>query len=166
MSMLQGAPAPDLIEPILGFRQWRLCGDSLLSAHCAEPWPSATLTARCLHGRHPGVPAPVPECCCGIYAWYRRTPRMASAGTADMVCGAIVMWGRVELHPIGMRGQYAQIVALALPLGRGSKRRALQRVAERLYVPVVPYSDVDDVAAAHGAPVPDFMKPRTERATW
>jgi hypothetical protein len=157
------ATAPDLIEAVVGFRQWRLGPGGLLSLHCAEPWPSATLEARCLHGRHPDRAAPVQSCCCGIYAWYQQTPRLASAGTADLVCGAVVMWGQIELHATGMRAQHARIVALALPFGR-NKRRALVEVADRLGVLALPHAAVARAADREGAPVPDFLKPRSVRA--
>jgi hypothetical protein len=88
---------------------------------------------------------------------------MASAGTADLVCGAVVLWGQVELHATGMRGQYARIVALTLPFGR-TKRRALLEVARRLDVPALPYGGVASAAAAEGAHVPDFLKPKPVRA--
>lgn len=155
--------APDLVEYVVGFRQWRLDGDGLRSLHRPDPWLSATLTARCPLGGHPATPAPSHECTCGIHAWYERTPRLASAGTPDLVCGAVVLWGRMELHEAGMRAQYARIVALALPLSRGAKRRALVRAARRLAVPVVPYATVEALAAHEGAPVPDALKPRRVR---
>lgn len=151
--------APDLIEPVLGFRQWRVSRDGLRSLHCDERWTSATMEARCLVGTHPDDEAPVPECQCGLHAWYRRTPRLASAATADLVCGAVVLWGRIELHAQGMRGQYARIVALALPLHRGAKRRALADAARRLRVPAVPYGEMAALAARAGSPVPDLLKP-------
>jgi hypothetical protein len=150
--------APDLIEPVIGYRQWRIGPTGLLSLHCAEPWHTATLEARCLHGRHPELPAPVQACCCGIYAWYQQTPRMASAGTADLVCGAVVLWGGIELHATGMRGQYARVVALAMPFGR-TKRRLLVQAAAQLGVPALPHAGVAAVAAREGAAVPDSLKP-------
>jgi hypothetical protein len=69
------------------------------------------------------------------------------------------MWGRIELHATGMRAQYARIVALALPLGRGAKRRALVAAARRLDVPAVPYGAVAKLAEREGATVPDVIKP-------
>jgi hypothetical protein len=154
------ATAPDLIEPVLGFRQWRMDDDGLRSLHEETRWVTATLDARCKLHTHPDCCAPAPACSCGIYAWYRRVPRLASACTDHLVCGAIVLWGRVELHMTGMRGQHARVVALALPLVRGRKRRVLVDAAERLSVPAVPYSSVAAVAAKEGAPVPDVLNPR------
>jgi hypothetical protein len=155
--------APDLVEAVVGFRQWRVDDEGLRSLHVEERWTTATLESRCALHNHPGWPAPMPGCCCGIYAWYRRVPRLASAGTCDLVCGAVVLSGRVELHCSGMRGQFATIVALALPLSRGAKRQAVLDVARRLGVPAVPYGAVPAVACTQGLPVPDALKPAPTR---
>jgi hypothetical protein len=150
---------PDLVDYVVGFRQWRLDRDGLRSLHRPDRWTEATLTAHCPLGRHPGAAAPAHACCCGIHAWYERTPRLASAGTPDLVCGAVVLWGAIELHTTGMRAQFARIVALSLPLSRGTKRRALVSAAHRLEVPAVRYAAVARLAEREGAPVPDSLKP-------
>jgi hypothetical protein len=160
-----GAVAPDLIEPVLGFRQWRVDAGGLRSLHRGDRWPAATFDASCSLGAHPPSDAPVHTCSCGVHAWYEPTPRLASAGTADLVCGAVVLWGRIELHAVGMRGEHARVVALALPLGRGAKRRALIAAAARLGVPAVPYSAVAGLGARDGAPVPDVLKPGSAPAS-
>jgi hypothetical protein len=157
--MSEVVAAPDLIEPVVGFRQWRVDAQGLKSLHVEERWTTATLESRCVLDNHPGGSAPVPGCCCGVYAWYRRVPRLASAGTCDLVCGAVVLWGRIELHCSGMRGQFATIVALALPLTGAAKRQAVVDVARRLGVPAVPYRAIPGVAATRGLPVPDVLKP-------
>jgi hypothetical protein len=81
----QAVGAPDLIEPVIGFRQWRMAGEGLLSIACDERWPEATLVARCVAGgnlgAHPDRAAPVSDCSCGIHAWYEPCPRTASAPT-------------------------------------------------------------------------------------
>jgi hypothetical protein len=155
--------APDLIDAVMGFRQWRVDRDGLQSLHVDHRWTAATIESRCTRDEHPHDSAPMPGCCCGIHAWYRRVPRLASACTADLVSGAVVLWGRIELHPTGMRGQFARIVALALPLSRGSKRQTLVDVARALGVPAVPYAAVPAVAATQGLAVPDVLKPKPAR---
>lgn len=157
--------APDLIAPVTGFRQWRLSDEGLRSMLYDEPWPRATLTARCRAHAHPADDAPLTECSCGVYAWYRPCPRTASAGSADLVAGAVVLWGRVEAHAIGMRGEHCRIVALALPLSRGRKRERLRAVAHRLRVPAVPHRALREVAAIYGAPVPEQLIPPRASAT-
>jgi hypothetical protein len=149
--------APDLIEPIVGFRQWRLCEDGLRSLACDYVWPAAEIWATCLDGGHP---APEHACACGIYAWYAPCPLTASA--ADYVAGALVLWGRVELHATGMRGERARIVALALPLSHGRKRRRLIAVAACFGVPAVPHRALTPIARLHGAPMPKALRPRSD----
>jgi hypothetical protein len=84
---------------------------------------------------------------------------MASAGTPDFVAGAVVVWGRVELHATGMRAEHARIVGLEQPLTYGGKRRELETVAEHLSVPVVPHSRLAAVAMAHGLPLDRCLRP-------
>jgi hypothetical protein len=150
---------PDLIEPVIGFRQWRMRDEALWSPFVNERWEPRLTTARCLaHIPHRDRP-PAHECTCGIYAWYHPCPRLASALTGDLVSGAVVLWGRIELHPTGMRGEHAAIVALALPLSRGAKRRRLVRLAESLGVDVVPTRALQAAASRHGAPLTDELMP-------
>lgn len=152
--------APDLIAPVVGFRQWRMGPTGLLSVTCDEEWPHTSMTARCLAGRHPRLQAPASACSCGIYAWYTPCPRTASAPTWDYVAGAVVLWGAVELHASGMRAQRCRIVALVLPLSRWRKRDRLVGIAERLGVPAVRHHDLKMVADRHGASIPAAMRPR------
>src|SRR3954454_2775598 len=107
------AAAPDLIRAVIGFRQWRLRGSELWSVRSDEAWTRGVQTSHCLSdGEHE---APQNGCTCGIYAWYAPPPRTSSAGTSDLVAGAIAAWGRVELHAHGMRVERAMVVALVLP---------------------------------------------------
>ena len=122
--------SPDLIEPVIGFRHWRMGKTGLLSTTCDEQWQQATMTARCRAGgdhSHPQQAAPASACSCGIHAWYTPCPRTASAPTWDYVAGAVVLWGAIELHASGMRAQRCRIVALALPLSRGANATASSR---------------------------------------
>ena len=84
---------------------------------------------------------------------------MASAGTPDFVAGAVVVWGRVEVHATGMRAEHARIVGLEQPLTYGGKRGELDTVAERLSVPVVPHSRLAALAMAHGLPLDPCLRP-------
>ena len=84
---------PDLIEPVIGFRQWRLTDDGLYSLTSEELWRSPRLDALCRVGGHPHEVSPSARCSCGVYAWYEPCPRAASAATRNIVAGAVVMWG-------------------------------------------------------------------------
>jgi hypothetical protein len=152
--------APDFIEPVIGFRQWRLVGDELRSLACDERWPEPTRVARCLVADHGDEAPPVADCTCGIYAWYVPRPRTASAGTPDYVSGAVVLWGGIELHITGMRAERCRIVALELPF-YGRKRARVLAAARRLGVAAVPHRGLQAAAAEHGAALPQTLHPRS-----
>jgi hypothetical protein len=50
--------------PVLGFREWVVGRDGLVSSIRGTPWPDAAVDARC----DVGHPAPADDCRCGIYA--------------------------------------------------------------------------------------------------
>jgi hypothetical protein len=154
-----GGLAPDLIVPLVGFRQWRLVGGMPTSVYDRTPWPEGQLTATCDRG-HGAPEVPAKDCSCGVYAYYDPCPRTASAATADLVGGAVVVWGRIEAHIYGMRGEHARIVALELPLSRGRKRQAVIAAAERLGVPAVPHRSLKPVALEHGAVLQPSLRPK------
>jgi hypothetical protein len=113
-------------------------------------------TARCAAHDHT---APQNGCTCGIYAWYDPPARTASAATPELVAGAVALWGQIELHAHGMRAEHARLVALALPLSRGGKRRRLVSAAGALGVPAVPARRLAAEAGAHGEPIARWMRP-------
>ena len=164
-----GAPgmefAPDLIEPIVGFRHWRLVEGALSSMFSTTGWQTAQMTARCTLGDHDPGHTPSPDCTCGIYAYYEPCPRTASALSSDLVGGAVVVWGRVEAHATGVRAEHARIVALDLPRIRARKRNAVARIAEQLGVRAVPHDQLKAEALAHGASLPSSLKPPRQRAS-
>lgn len=147
------AGAPDVTEPIVGYRAWRAAADGRLepwSAYLAGSWEPGVNTARCL--ARPGVRghvAPMRRCSCGIYALGDlRDPRLNARGQA---VGAIVAWGDVELHATGFRAQHALIVALALPDAcELEQARRLGLAAARYGVPLVPLEVLPAAAGEHG----------------
>ncbi len=114
---------PLSIEPVIGWRVWRLVrrqGVLTLTAITAqEPWPPKEVVhATCR--RLTTHPAPVPNCSCGLYA--ASSPNdLAHAGVygyADVcVVGAIAMWGTVVEHARGARSAKAYPARLALVCG-------------------------------------------------
>jgi hypothetical protein len=150
--------APDLVDAVIGFRQWRLRGSELWSYRATERWERGVQTAHCSDGTH-SDPAPANGCTCGIYAWYRPVARGASATTPDLVAGAVALWGLIELHAHGMRAQHAMVVALALPLSWGTKRRRIIAAADALEVPAVPARKLKSTALEHGELIPRWMRP-------
>jgi hypothetical protein len=154
--------APDLVHPVIGFRLWRMDDAGLRSLYHDERWSRGRQTARCAAGAVAAhdEPAPAHRCTCGIYAWYEPCPRLAWTGSDSLVAGAVTMWGRIELHGTGMRAQHVMVVALALPLSHGAKRRRIVSVAEALEAETVPARGLVAAAGRHGAPVPGELKPR------
>ena len=136
----------EVVRPIIGYREWVLVGDEILSPLARTPWDAGPMQAECLPScreaqglwrtaaAHSGPP-PAPGCVCGIYALFapgrsRGRERMA------IVRGAVVLWGRIELHRRGMRAEFARIVTLALPSSHGHTD-AVFRVARLLDVEAV-----------------------------
>jgi len=158
MNDLDGAHdlVPDLVVALIGFRQWRLTGGMLTSVYDGADWTAGRLTARCARGHE----VPAKDCSCGVYAYYDPCPRTASAATPDLIGGAVVVWGRIEAHIYGMRGEHARIVAVELPLSRGSKRRAVIDTADLLGVPAVPHRSLKTVALEHGAVLQPALRPK------
>ena len=151
--------APDLIVPLVGFRQWCVTDGALTSLYDGADWPAGCLTARCDRG-HADDEVPAKDCSCGVYAYYDPCPRTASAATPDLIGGAVVVWGRVEAHIYGMRGKHARIVAVELPLSRGRKRRAVIEAADQLGVPAVPHRSLKKLALAHGEVLGSALRPK------
>jgi hypothetical protein len=151
--------APDLIDPIVGYRQWRLAGGTLMSLFNDTRWRRLELTARCDGGDHHPECVPDHHCSCGIYAYYDPCPRTASAVTRDLVAGAVILWGTVELHGTGLRAEHAQVVALELPLSLGAKRRAVLEVADQLGVAAVPHRKLRSEAHRRGVAVHPSLRP-------
>lgn len=158
--MVGGVSAPDFIEPLIGYRGWRLEDDGALmpwSLYRVGPWEPGVNTARCeLHrvvsGRraarhHP----PAPDCMCGLYALAAADDRRLH-GADDQIVGAIAAWGDIELHRTGFRAEHAAVVALALPLEE--RREAAARAAAARYdVPLVQRDELPVVALRYGRPI-------------
>jgi hypothetical protein len=160
-----GARAPDLIEPVIGFRQWRVRDGRLYSPFTGDAWDETELRARCTLDTHDPRDTPATDCGCGVYAYYDQPPR-SSAATRDLVIGAVVLWGELELHGGGMRASHARIVGLALPPTGGRKRRLLVAAAARLQVPAVPFRRLRRLAGQAGAPVPATLRPPRTALPW
>jgi hypothetical protein len=153
--------APDLARPIIGYRDWVQVGDEVLSPLARTTWTAEPMQAECLPScrgarglwrtasAHPG-PAPDPGCVCGIYALFE-PPRPGRRDRLALVRGAVVLWGRIELHQRGMRAEFARIVALALPSSR-RHADAVARIAELLDVEAVGARDLPAAALADRPP--------------
>src|SRR5262245_13709414 len=121
--------APDLIEPIVGWRVWRIAraedGWQLQSVRYGGAWPvGQPLVARCQRAwsvltlarrpwRHP---APALGCECGIHAaadpaalapYTIDPPRHLSRPWLPRAVGRVRLWGTVVAAPLGWRASHA-----------------------------------------------------------
>ena len=151
--------APDLIDAVIGFRQFRVLDSGLWSTRADYQWGPGLHTARCLAKVPHDDPVPAKGCTCGFYARYTPPPRTASALTSELVAGAVALSGRIELHAHGMRAERASVVALALPFSRWGKRRRTIAAAERLGIVAVPARELVAASAEFGRVIPREMRP-------
>jgi hypothetical protein len=161
--------APDLVEPVVGFRAWRIANGRLLSPYVPCRWAGRVLHAEChdanrslLHGKgwlaEPHA-SPHPDCQCGIYAYHH--PGLRTYFGEHYWCeGVITAWGRVVVHADGWRAEHARVEALAVPdLGDPRLEVVVEAIAERLGVPVVMRGELADVAEGAGGLVPEALRP-------
>jgi len=140
------------LEPIRGWRAWKVANGRLYSTVFGTLWPDrARLEARCgLGGRSsPGGlrgvhDAPSRGCDCGIYALKSRADALFLADqitqSAVAAVGQVSLWGRVVETERGFRGQYAYIYDLTL-LG-GTDAQA-EEIRNRYVVDVLAEPSVD-----------------------
>ena len=159
--------APDLIEPVVGFREWLVVRGALQSPYIPYRWQEAEAEARCFPANRnlqfgrgwldEPHDAPHPRCKCGIYAVYR--PRAATPfPDAERVWGVVTLWGRIEVHADGMRAQHARIEAVARGAGdRGGDDFKLRTIASQLGVELVEWDELSEAAVRCGRPLPDAM---------
>ena len=148
--------APDLIEPVIGFRAWWPDRDGRLvpwSMAGAGAWDVDVTTAHCGRGSKAEHSAPGHDCSCGLYALTdHRDPRLICD---EQAVGAIIAWGEMEVHRTGFRAQHACIIALALPAEcHGTHRARLAAAALRYRVPLVPPDQLLAIALEHGQRLP------------
>jgi hypothetical protein len=134
------ASAPDLIEPVAGWRLWsvlrRRDGLCLSSVARDALWPAGQgLEARCrLHGHA----APQAGCACGIHALRRPGELFRCLGglvspPTPYVVGRVALWGRVVECERGWRAEWAYPLSLAV-VASGRDERAVDEVAAGLAV--------------------------------
>jgi hypothetical protein len=159
--------APDLLDPVVGFRAWKVIDDRLLSPYIPCRWEGRVMHATCYPANRSLLrgegwldaphASPHRDCRCGIYA-YHRPGVQAYYGEWLWVEGVVTVWGRLEAHRDGLRAEHARVELLALP-GDGERRRAAQVVAELLGVPTVGAGELPAAAADIGAPLPPSLLP-------
>ena len=126
--MTESPAAPDYIEPVVGWRYWRLDRDRTRLASLtgrAEEWPAGqAFKAGCRHARRDSADiryqfvggykrsrhgAPEEGCTCGVYA-ARDLNTLRSKmlfGLGLMVVGEVSLWGKIIAGTRGYRAQFA-----------------------------------------------------------
>ena len=157
--------APDLVQPVAGFRAWRVVDGALFSPYIPCRWDGPVMRAECYPANRtlefgrgwlaaPHDP-PHPDCRCGIYA-YHRPGVQAYYGEFEWVDGIVAAWGRIEAHRDGLRAEHARLCALA-------RRPGAAAIAERLGVDLVVPDEMAAAAARYGAALPAALVPGPDR---
>ncbi len=148
--------APDLIEPLVGFRNWRVIDGVLSSPYAPLTWREPVACARCLREAHR---APAPGCDCGISAYHEPDLRFSSVDFRG-VSGIVSVWGQVEVHEDRLRAEYARVEALAMhPRWSNRQRHAVTAVAAELGAELVDLREQGEAARSYGAVVAPALLP-------
>lgn len=144
------APAtPDLIEPVIGFRVWKLLDGKLYSPLQTHCWVPGANTAYCRRG---GTP---PSChsACGLYAQHQVKslgPELRAVG----VIGAVQAWGVLETHSMGFRAEHARPILLTYsPYASARQHQRLRETARYYQLEVVAEAELEARAAGYGTQV-------------
>jgi hypothetical protein len=157
--------APDLIEPVVGFRNWRILRTGPARGELSSPyfpvtWSEPVMRAECRRWRTPEAlldaphAAPHPECGCGIRAYHAPTGEFSKVDYRA-VSGIVTVWGRIDIGADEMRAELARVEALAV-YSRWSRlqRDAVEEVAANLGAEVVDLRELGTAAASYGAAPP------------
>jgi hypothetical protein len=150
----------------VGYRIWRPDDAWLVSPFYPTTWPQSTrLEAICRdepenfvqrglprgHKRELAAP-PVARCSCGIYA-YHEAGNMLAALDAQTIGGAVLCWGRITIHPEGIRAQFARPIALCRPepwWNAEQSQPVLLRIATSYRIPLLESSCLTSYAGEFG----------------
>jgi hypothetical protein len=149
--------APDFIEPVVGWRAWRIVCDlgryRLASLLFPDIWrPGQAAAATCVRAdgrrRHPALRG---ECRCGIYAaasppaaldvlaeWRDWMPASAGSGLTAWAIGEVRLWGRVVEAETGWRAARAYPGCILMPSVDGAPSRRGERLLQGLRMYGVP----------------------------
>ncbi len=165
---------PDLIEPIVAFRSWRLVDGALRSVYLPFFWTAPEVSATCMVDDSPdadaartaraGHQAPDRGCTCGVYAYYRPDVNFPTVDYRG-VSGIVSLWGTIELHAEGMRAERARVDALAL-YSRWTTGQidAVREVAATLGVDLVDLDEIEEAAPRYGRHIARELVPGAARA--
>jgi hypothetical protein len=155
--------APDLTRKVLGYRSFVVARYVALGATEPQPvlgsvaqgymWNRGVNRARCLAAANMAPyeltphEAPSSACACGLYGLHRTLPEWEAPGwlstgraLGDGPAAAVILaWGRMEVHPEGFRGEYAEVVALV-----GAAEGQLVELTGFYKVPILSLEEVKD----------------------
>jgi hypothetical protein len=165
--------APDLIDPVVGFRDWRVEDGKLASRHLPMLWTERTMRAECFPiggyefaselDANPHS-APGVSCSCGIYAWHRPQGEFSMVDVRG-VTGIVTLWGTLQTYADGMRAEYARVEALAVyDRWTADKKNSVGGIASALGADLVELERLAEASRDYGQPIPDGMLPRDESA--
>lgn len=163
---------PDGIQPLVGYRGWRVKDDALWSVYPdirSVEWPiHGPLQSECLRPKQRGrddhdsdfLPSPPKhywtphlDCTCGIYALHQypklfkkredgRKVRTFRPWPDDSVTGIIHAWGRMIVGDKGFRAQSAKPIALVSRPRSNRWPKVIERLAERYGLEIVDARDL------------------------
>jgi hypothetical protein len=144
--------APDLIEPVVAFRKWRVVDGRLRSLYEPIFWldPMQQAECRAQNRGNPPHEAPRSGCSCGIYASH--TPDYEFP-TIDYrgVSGIVTAWGNLEVDAEGIRAEWVQVEALSIYEHWAKRQRdAVLAVAESLGSDVIDLYDLEAAVKRYG----------------
>ena len=162
------AGAPDLIEPVVGFRNWRIFRSGprygeLSSPYLPVAWTERFHRAECRRRRsaeellQEAHTAPAPGCGCGISA-YRAPTGDFSKIDYRAVSGIVTVWGAIQVDGEEMRAEVARIEALALyHRWNRSQLEAVRTIADNLGTDLVDLRELGAAASRYGQGLPTSL---------
>src|SRR5579884_1748283 len=157
-------------SPILGFRAWRLHAGSLWpvrdSARCS--WPLGDVRASCEAWERDislghAAPAPGQSCVCGLYAYHELEVLERELMDGVDVWGAVLGWGRVEVHQDGFRSEWQRpVVVSGVPWHYDARRGEIREAAAQYGAVHAAWDDLDTIAREFGDPLSLLL----DRSAW
>jgi hypothetical protein len=144
--------APDLIEPVVAFRKWRVVDGRLRSLYEPIFWldPMQQAECRAHHRGNPPHEAPQSGCSCGIYASHDPDYEFPTIDYRG-VSGIVTAWGNLEVDADGIRAEWVQVEALSIYQHWAKRQRdAVLAVAESLGSDVIDLYDLEAAVKHYG----------------
>lgn len=147
---------------LIGYRMWPVReGDKLFARVAQAEWKVGANRAECRvefipggESRHAPDNIPAHGCTCGLYAYAEPDWLHGMRCEPSHITGAVLMWGRIEVHANGMRAEYAMPIVI---LGNGKTARD---VAKRYHCTTAgSVEQLVEIAEQHGQHLPKELRP-------